>query len=219
MQILMVSIIFAVLSFEFLSKLGWLPRILVYSPEVLAVVAAVLVIVAGIRSRFKYVPPIYWLVFGCLALIAICGVLANSVGSGPIFAGLRIYIRALPFFFLPAVLDLKERQLQVQLFILVAFGLLQLPTALMQRSATIASGSLTGDHTYGTLMNSATMSMFLVCVACVLTGFYLRKRISAVKYFPLVFLILDFAKIGMILQNITDCFLGKPSPRMWRLGR
>ena len=187
---MIVFTIVAVLSLEYLVYQGLLPPLFSYVPEVLAMVVAILVIVAGVRSRFQFVRPVYWLTFGALALVVLCGAIANQMEPGPVFAGIRHYLRALPFFFLPAVLEIKERQLRVQLLLLSAFGLLQLPIAWAQRMTTVAEGSTTGDHTFGTLMNSATLTLFLVSAACVLTGFFLQKRISAKRFFPLIFLLL-----------------------------
>ena len=171
MHKLIVFTIVAVMSFEYLVSEGLLPPLFSYVPEIFAMVAAILVIVAGVRSRFQFVRPVYWLAFGALALVVICGAIANQMEPGPVFAGIRQYLRALPFFFLPAVLEIKERQLRAQLLLLSAFCLLQLPIAGMQRMATYARGGTTGDETVGTLMNSASLTVFLVAAACVLTGF------------------------------------------------
>ena len=78
--------------------------------------------------------PVYWIVFGALGLVAVCGAVVNLAEPGPLFAGIRTYLRALPFFFLPAVLAIKERQLRVQLLVLLALCALQLPLAWDQRS-------------------------------------------------------------------------------------
>jgi len=190
MHTLIVAAIVSVLSFEFLADLKWLPQLFKFFPEFFAIVAAVLIIVAGVRSRFQYVRSVYWLLFGAFLLIVICGAVVNRLEPGPIFAGLRIYLRALPFFFLPAVLELKENQLRVQLLLLLAFCLLQIPLAAAQRMATMARGGITGDETFGTLMSGSFLSLFLISAVCVLTGFFLRNRISAIKVFPLMILLL-----------------------------
>ena len=143
----------------------------------------------GYRNRFQFVRPIYWLIFGALGLVAVCGAVVNQVEPGPLFAGIRNYLRALPFFFLPAVLAMKERQLRVQLLVILALCALQLPLAWYQRMS-MPPNRATGDFTFGTLMDSGILSVFLICAACVLTGFYLRRRISLRLYIPLLLLIL-----------------------------
>ncbi|MEX2343361.1 MAG: hypothetical protein WD647_10615 [Steroidobacteraceae bacterium] len=189
MQFVIVAMILSVMSFEYLVFIGWVPQLLAYAPEILAIAASAAVVFAGVRSRFQYVRPIYWLIFGALGLVAICGAVANLLEPGPLFAGIRTYLRALPFFFLPAVLAVKERQLRVQLLVLLALCALQLPLAWYQR-ITMPPGHLTGDRTFGTLMGSGILSLFLICVACVLTGFYLRRRIPLWLYLTLLIVIL-----------------------------
>ncbi|MGH8223958.1 MAG: hypothetical protein ACREQZ_13395, partial [Woeseiaceae bacterium] len=189
MQFLIVTMILSVMTFDYLAFREWLPKLVTYAPEILAIAASAAVVFAGVRSRFQYVRPIYWLLFGALGLMAVCGAVVNLLEPGPLFAGIRNYLRALPFFFLPAVLAVKERQLRVQLLVLLALCALQLPLAWYQRS-TMPQFHLTGDRTFGTLMNSGALSLFLICAACVLTGLYLRRKISLRLYVLLLLLIL-----------------------------
>jgi len=223
MQTLIIASIVAVFSIEYFVSNDWLPQIITYFPEVLGVVAAVMVIFAGMRSRFQYVHPVYWLAFGGLVIIVVCGAVVNRLEPGPIFAGLRIYLRALPFFFLPAVFEIRENQLRVQLLLLLAIGLLQLPIASAQRIATVARRGITGDETFGTLMNSATLTLFLASAACVLTGFFLKKRIPAKMFFPLIFLLLvptmlNESKVALVCIPVAliTCFVtgAKPGARL-----
>lgn len=183
MNALVLAMIVAVTTFRFFVSRGWLPNLFTYVPEVLSILAAVYVVVSGGQNRFQYVRPVYWLVFGTLLVGVICGAIVNDLDTGPMFAGLRTNLRALPFFLLPAVLLITEKQLRTQLAILVAVCFVQLPIAWYQR--VIESGSritFTGDYTFGTIMSSGMLSMFLVGAACVLTGFYLRKRIAALPF-------------------------------------
>jgi hypothetical protein len=106
------------------------------------------------------------------------GVLTNGVEPGPIFAGLRVYLRAIPLFFLPAVVLFSPRQIKAQSLLVLAFAVAQLPISLDQRLSTFASGYLSGDRTVGTLMDSSFLSIFLICVASVVFAFFLRGRLS-----------------------------------------
>ena len=142
MQTLIISAMVAVLSIEYLAFKGWVAELFTYAPELLALLATVIVMIAGPRSRFQYVRSVYWLVFGALSLVVVCGAVVNHLDSGPVFAGLRTYLRALPFFFLPAVFEIKERHLRVQLLVLLAFGLLQLPLAWEQRTSDMRQYSI-----------------------------------------------------------------------------
>jgi hypothetical protein len=187
MQFLVMATIAAVLSVHFLVRLGVLPGVASYAPELLAVVAAAVVVVVGVKNRFQFVRPAYWLVFVALVVLGACSVVVNSTGSGPIFAGLRTYLRALPFFFLPAVIAFTDRRIRAQLMLLLALSVVQFPLAWYQRSN---EQFLTGDTTVGTLGGSGTLTMFMVCAACVLTAFYLRKRIGNLGYVLLLLWIL-----------------------------
>lgn len=176
MQFLVYGIITSAVTFEYLSTFG--PSLLPYVQELMAGAAAAVVVAAGVRHRFQNVLPGYWLIFGALAVILLCGLLTNGVDSGPTFAGMRLYLRALPFFFLPAVVTFSERQIKAQLLLILALAVLQLPIALDQRLATFARGFLSGDRTIGTLQGSGDLSIFLICVASVVLAFYLRRRLS-----------------------------------------
>ena len=178
MQFLVYGMIVSCLSFEYLAGEGYAPGALSYAQELVALAAAAVVVAVGVQQRFRNVPAIYWLIFGGLALSIACGLLVNGVGTGPTFAGIRSYLRAIPFFFLPAVVAFSGRQVKHQLLLILGFSLVQLPIALDQRLTTFARGYLSGDRTVGTIMNSGHLSIFLICVASVVFAFYLRRRLS-----------------------------------------
>ena len=220
MQALLLAMIVAVTTFPWLAGQGpysgepWLPRGLSYTPELLSLAVAAFVVVAGVQSRFKYVRPVYWLVFGGLLLGVICGAIVNQLQPGPMFAGIRTYLRAIPFFFLPAVLLITQKQLRTQLYLLVVICVIQLPIAARQRwrgeqfARESGQGWWTGDHTIGTLLVSGHLTLFLVSAACVLTGFYLRHHISSGRYLSLLFLILlptalNETKVTLVLLPIA----------------
>jgi len=197
MQFLIISIIVVVTTIGFLTEgnkamksLGWLPDSLGFLPEILALVVALLVIILGVRNRFQFVRPGYWITFGALLVGIICGIIANSVEPGPIFAGIRYYLRAIPMFFLPAVFLFSERQVRVQLYVLLGIAVVQLPLAVYQRLLTRAMGEYTGDWSSGTLTISSIMSTYLICCACVVAAFYLRKRLSLGAFLSLTLLLL-----------------------------
>jgi hypothetical protein len=151
-----------------------LPGAAGYLAELLSVVALVYVIVAGAQSNFRYVRATYWITFATLVLLIVCGAVVNAVGTGPIFAGVRTYLRAMPWFFVPAVYAFSERQIKVQLLVLLGIALLQLPLAVQQRMTSQALEKITGDWTIGTLQLSSTLSVFLICTVCVAFALYMR---------------------------------------------
>lgn len=163
-----------------------LPRQAAFVPEILSAVVLVFVVVLGIRGRFKNVRPAYWIVFAALCLTMVCGIAINQVAAGPIFAGLRSYFRAMPWFLLPAVFAFSERQIRQQLKLLLAICFIQVPLAINQRMLT--GYHVTGDWTTGTLTDSGILSIFLVGAVCILAALYERRHLSLWR-FVLIFLI------------------------------
>ncbi len=189
MHVIVMLLILVSTTFDFLVVKNLLPSPAKYVVELIGAFVFIYVVAAGVRDRFRYVRPAYWILFGAIALDMVCGVLANNVEAGPLFAGIRNFLRAIPLFFLAATFNFTERQIKTQLALLLAIALLQLPLAVHQRMTTIAGGGITGDTTYGTLMLSSTLSIFLICAVSVLMGLYLRKLISA-KLLAVLFLLL-----------------------------
>ena len=213
MQFLVYAIITSSLCFEYLGDQGYAPSSIAYAQELLAVVAVLVVVVGGVQQRFGNVAAGYWLVFGALAVTVLCGLLTNGVESGPIFAGLRAYLRAIPLFFLPAVVLFSPRQVKAQLLLVLAFAVAQLPISLDQRLTTFARGYLSGDRTIGTLADSAFLSVFLICVAAVLFAFFVRGRLSrlwALILLPIVLAPTMFneTKASLFLVPVALCRRG-----------
>jgi len=186
----MLLLIFLTSTAEYFVALKWLPHPFKYVPEVMAAMLLLVVVVLGARNRFRYVRPAYWLAFGSMALCMVCSAIINHVDAGPLFAGLRNYLRAIPFFFLPTVYLFTEAQIRSQLKLLTGLCLIQGPIAIYQRMHTLARGNSTGDATAGTLVYSGLLSIFLVCSAGILTAFMLRKRIAWQRFLPLFLLMI-----------------------------
>jgi hypothetical protein len=168
---------------------GWLPSLAKYVVELIGALTLLVVVARGAGNGFRYVRAAYWLAFAALLLSMTCGILANHVEPGPLFAGIRTYLRAMPLFFLAAVAPFTEKQVKQQLWFLLFISLVQLPLAVYQRRATLAYGGITGDQTFGTLMDSGILSIFLIGGISVLMGLYVRKVIS-IKLAGFLFLLL-----------------------------
>ncbi|MGH8222485.1 MAG: hypothetical protein ACREQZ_05880, partial [Woeseiaceae bacterium] len=75
-------------------------------------------------------------------------------------------------------------------------GLVQLPIAInqrlttMARETTVAKYLTTGDWTFGTLMNSAFLSVFLISMSALVFAALLRKRIRAIAAVPVLLVLL-----------------------------
>jgi hypothetical protein len=190
MQAFTLLLICCVMLIDFLLNVLGLPTILRFLPEAMSVVVVLYVLFAGTRDRFRLVAPKYWFVFGAFAVVILCGIVNNASGAGPMLSGMRFYLRAVPMFFLPAVLPLTDGQLKRQLKWLLVLALVQVPVALYQRWIVQMEGRFSGDDVRGTLMDSGILTLFLICAVLILTGMLLRRRIGALWYGALVFMLL-----------------------------
>jgi hypothetical protein len=191
-QRLTLAMFFSVTVVEFLSKgdkwgrFAYLPHLANYAPEIFGVFGAVVVIVLGVQSRFQNIRPIYWFICIGIVLTMIAGVVVNSVDAGPIFAGIRNYLRGVPWFFLPAVYAFSDKEIRTQLKALLVIGVIQLPIAAEQRMKTGGRSSgvevVTGDWTVGTLIDSAFLSIVLAGMICVAAALFIRKRLSLIQF-------------------------------------
>ena len=190
MQLIVLLMIVSVILANFFVRLDVLPQLAKFLPELLSAVAGLVVVAMGAIQRFQFVRLAYWLVFAVIAISVLCGIFANGVESGPVINGMRVYLRALPFFFLPAVVRFTDGQIRRQLWLVFLLALAQVPIAVFQRWVVQSEGRWTGDPVSGTLEISSILSIFLISTACVLTGLHLRGRISKLAYIALFFLLL-----------------------------
>lgn len=174
---------------DYLIQLLDLPPIARFVPELMSAVLIVYVFIAGTRDRFRLVAPKYWLIFGAMAVVIVCGIINNSPGAGPVISGMRFNFRGAPLFFLAAVLPMSEKQIMRQLKLLLGLSFLQFPVAFYQRWLVYDAEKFSGDTVTGTVMDSGILSMLLIGGVLILTGLLLRRRITALRY-TVLFLIL-----------------------------
>ncbi len=190
MQGFVLLVIFCVMSSDFLVQTLDLPPLLRFIPEMLSCALIVYVFIAGTRDRFRLIAPKYWLAFAALTAVILCGVVNGRSGSGPIITGMRFYCRALPMFFLPAVMHVTDDQLKTQLKWLLGLALVQLPVAVYQRWVIYSMDRFSGDDVRGTLLDSGILSMVLISTVLVMLGLLLKKRIGKLWFTALFFLLL-----------------------------
>lgn len=178
MQAFVISLLGIVTIFGYLKKIGYLPDAATFLLEVYSALALIYVVAIGVQNGFRFVRPVYWLLFGALLLVIFCGALANQVDPGPIVSGLRYYLRWMPLFLLPAVYAFSEQQVRQQIKFMAIIAVLQLPIAASQRLENFRARGSTGDTTQGTLLNSGVLSIFLVGVASVVLGLAMRGVIK-----------------------------------------
>lgn len=216
----MVSMVVVMVSTALVTN-GYAPGSMKFMPELVSAIAVLCVLLAGVRQRFQYVSARYWLAFVLIGITLLGGIAVNSLGTGPIIAAMRLYLRAVPFFFIPAVFQFTERQLKQQMGLLLALTLLQVPLAGYQRWEYVKLGWATGDYVFGTLQDSGILSIFLISVAVVMTALMLRGRMSKLLYALLFFIVLiptmiNETKITVILLPLgllTVLIVGAPAGR------
>jgi hypothetical protein len=195
MQALVIAMLVLALTGEFFAKGdNWgrwalLPGGSQFAVELLGLVAGIIVVFLGTRTQFRLIRAQYWLVFGALLLSIGCGIVVNSVEAGPIFAGIRGYLRAIPWFLIPAVYAFSDEQVRTQAKVVMLVALLQLPLALQQRFTLSAENRFTGDYVSGTLQLSSIMSIFMIAVVSVAAALAVRGELR-LKNFLLLFVVL-----------------------------
>lgn len=164
------------------SGLPILPGPLKFVPELLSLVYAVYIVSAGIHQSLKNIPVKYLMIFGAIGVILICGIFANEEAPGPILAGMRYYLRGIPFFFLPAVLNFNDWKLRRCMYFVLGLAFLQVPLSIYQRLHLESLHHSTGDGVMGTLQDSGDLTLFLICVICVLAAAMARGRIGRIRF-------------------------------------
>ncbi len=225
MHFIVMTIMVAIMIVDFLAAHAGAPAVLKFVPEMLSVVVILYVLFEGVRKRFPNIALKYWLVFGSISLIIVCGIASNGVGTGPTLAGIRSYIRAIPMFLLPAVCDFTDKQRTQQLKLILGLALLQIPVTAYQRYIVWSEGRFSGDSVAGTVLHSGGLSILLICFVLVLTGFVLRQRIGRATFIVLFFALLMPTTINetkatvvlLPLGLITSLVIGSPPGQRLRV--
>ena len=180
MNILLYVLFLSIFSLDWIAfKLGSLPRIATWLPEILSLMAAALVVMSfAIRKHFALKRK-YLLFFLLFFMFILGGIIVNAVPSGVVLAGLRSNFKHLPFFFLPVTYAFSDKQIRRQLKFLLFLSLIQCPVTIYQRFIKYA-GVGTGDVVGGTLgaNTSGVLSVYLACVISLVVAFYLKGRIK-----------------------------------------
>lgn len=205
---------------------GVLPRPLGILPELFSAIASLLLVAGLVRYKQIRLPARYVTWFFVTGLHLFLGIVLNNADSGGVVAGLRIYLKYLPFFLLPLVFPFHETQLRTLLRALLVIALAQLPVALAQRFV-FYPHLATGDVVRGTLETSSFLSMFLVAAITVVTAAYLKGRLRGTTLALLCVLLLvptliNETKGTVVLLTIvfmTLFLLHKPEAGRGRAGK
>lgn len=135
--------------------------------------------------RSILVKPKYLVLFLIVCLHFTAGIILNSVDAAVVFSGIRGYLKYVPLFILPLVYPFSESQINGQLKFLVALGLLQFPFLIVEKYILHWENDLLA----GTMGIGSIMSIYLICIMVVLAAFYFCKRISAMTFILLTFVL------------------------------
>ncbi len=188
MRIILYILFLTTLTVDYLDKiLHVIPYHLELLPEVLSVVAAILIIgqlskTKNLNLSFKYI-----VIFSLLGVHMINGILINSTPVAAVVIGLRVYLKYIPFFILPMVYEIDEGQISKLLKFILVICLFQMPMAIFQRF--YYARNISGDWVRGTLGTSSILSMLLIGTIAIVWAYYLKRRIS-IKYLVILLLIL-----------------------------
>ncbi len=177
MQRLMYILILSIFLAEFLQRYGIAPRQVTWFADILSAFVVLIILFLITKGLSINLSATYWLIFLFFALHILFGVILNEVQAGPIFTGIRKYLKYLPFFFLPLMYSFSDSQIKKQLQFILLFIVFQLPVVMYQRFVQGAGGT-SGDVVRGTFGTSSYLSIFLICAFAIILAFYLKKRIT-----------------------------------------
>jgi hypothetical protein len=196
MQLLVVTLFLVIFSIDYLAHIaGLVHPVMTLLPELLSVVVTALVIGRLVQTKRFDLHIKYLVFFALLTIHLLNGVLISDTSTGSLVVGLRVYLKYLPFFFLPIVYPFTPRELKQQMGLLLFLLLLQLPLTLLQRFY-LYPDFATGDVVRGSLPTGSFMSIILVSAIAVVFSLYLKRLISGTLCVVLFFLFFVPTTIG-----------------------
>lgn len=154
-----------------------IPRFATWMPEIFAMFISLIVILLFAAKKNVFIFNKYIILILVYLAIMFIGIILNAVPIPAIFVGMRVYLKHLPFFLLPAVYDFSDEEFKKQLQFILPLLILQCPLAVYQRLFQYR-GVLTGDVVTGTLEGPAQLSSIMICSIAVLFALYLNKKIG-----------------------------------------
>ena len=183
MNKLLFFVFVTIFSIDYLAvQLQLISRQFTMAPELFSALVMLIVIMRFTVGKTFALNPKYVILIGFLLVHMIIGIIINLVSAGTIIAGIRNYMKFLPFFLLPAVYNFSDAQIRNQLKLLLALVLLQSPLAIYQRFIQFADRMHTGDVVTGTVGTSSILTIILTCSVAVIMAFYLKKRLATTTF-------------------------------------
>ncbi len=175
--------------------MGILSHYVTWLPEILSLMVLVMVVALFAVDKSPAIHPKYVLFLTAYLLLVFIGVVLNAIPEGPLVAGLRTYLKFIPFFLLPAAYAFSHEQIQSQLKFLLFLILMQVPLVLYQRFVQY-KGVLSGDPMKGMLGNSGQLAIILSCAIAVVIACYLYGKLSRLATILLVILLFVPITVG-----------------------
>ena len=181
-------ILLLILSIFLLDYLGIglavIPREFTWLPEFISLIA-IGVVALSIGGQSVALDKKYLILFIAFLIHIFIGIVINTVPEGAIIAGLRTYLKFFPIFLIPVIYNFNEKQIRLQIRLLVVLLIIQTPLALYQRFVQF-KGVQSGDAISGTLNISSMLTVAMVTAITIVVAFYLKKRISLKKAIVLI---------------------------------
>lgn len=183
-------------------KLGTGNRYITWIPEILSIVMIIYLVISAAITKKLNLDAKYFIILIVYIFHIFMGLLFNPISSGTVVAGLRLYLKFIPFFLLPAFYDFSEKEVGNFVRFMFFLSLIQCPVAFYQRFVS-AAHIRSGDPVGGTLgMNtSGILTVFLICGAAFVIGYYLRNRVNLV--WLVIFLGVLLAPTGLNETKVT----------------
>ena len=178
-DILIYALLLAIFLFEWLFVVGLGSRVLAWTPEVVSLILMLYIPLRAMQTKRFGLSGKYIILWTLYSVNIFCGFLINGENAGPMLAGMRVYFKFIPVFFLPFVVEFDEKRTKRLLHLIMIGALTQLPVTIWQRFFANAD-RFVGDFAGGTIgyNTSGVLALFLMSVMCFLVAFYLTKQIG-----------------------------------------
>lgn len=189
-----------------------IPRSLTWIPDLLSLLTLLVIILRVVHHEKIVISTKYVFLLTLFLSFAFIGTALNVESGRQIIFGVRTHLKYLPFFLLPAIYDFTPGEVKKQLLLVLGILLLQCPVSILQKVYFLSSGIFTGDVVRGTIGDSGSLSIILVCAAVMVFAFYLRKRIHRRAFYVVMVLLLFPTTINETKVTVVMLPLGLMIP-------
>lgn len=176
---LLYVLLLSIFLFEWLFVMGIGSRYISWTPEIISLILLIYVPLKAASEKRLRLPLRYAVLWITYVIHIFLGFAINGESSGPMFAGLRMYLKFVPLFFLPCVYPFGDAAIKRLLRVILLLACCQLPFTIWQRFFGHAD-RFVGDFAGGSLgyNTSGVLSLFLLTTMSFLMAFFIKKQIS-----------------------------------------